>query len=100
MAEKNLVTKIRQWAKSQGLWYAKMHGSIYSKRGMPDVLLIVEGHAWMIEVKRPGGKPRPWQARVIAELDAAGASTLIADSMEDVTTFYTYVIVPKLQTRK
>lgn len=43
-----------------------------SKPGFPDLLLLKDGKASFIEVKRPGCKPRPLQEYRINELRNAG----------------------------
>lgn len=40
--------------------------------GIPDLLMLKDGKARFIEVKRPGNKPEPLQAYRIAQLRKAG----------------------------
>lgn len=52
--------------------------------GLPDIQFFKNGVAHFIEVKRPGGKLRPSQETVLADLQQHGAVTMVADSWEKV----------------
>lgn len=43
-----------------------------NRNGFPDLMLLKDGVASFVEVKRPGQKPRPLQAYRIEELRKAG----------------------------
>lgn len=43
-----------------------------NKGGFPDLMLLKDGKASFVEVKRPGGKPRPLQEYRIGQLREAG----------------------------
>jgi hypothetical protein len=50
--------------------------------GIPDLLLCVNGHLVGIELKRPGGKPRPLQLQIIEKIRAAGGQAMWTDSVD------------------
>lgn len=43
------------------------------RSGIPDVLAVVQGHAFAFELKMEGRKPTPMQIATLASLDTAGA---------------------------
>ncbi len=58
------------------------------RRGAPDRFAFwPEGRAAFVEMKRPGGKPEPHQAREIGKLRAAGILVVVIDSIEAVDRF-------------
>ena len=50
--------------------------------GAPDRLFVKEGRVVFIELKRPGGKPRPRQVKEIKMLKAAGCEVHVADNVQ------------------
>lgn len=50
-----------------------------NKPGIPDLLLLKNGVASFVEVKRPKGKPRPLQEYRIAELQRLGFQVKVED---------------------
>ncbi len=61
----------------------KMHGSIYSTRGTPDIFCVKDGHAILLEVKQPGKKPTVMQERQIAAWMGAKATACVVYSVQD-----------------
>ena len=54
-----------------------------SLQGLPDrLILLPEGRVCFVEVKAPGAKPKPHQARRHAQLAALGFQTIIVDTPE------------------
>jgi|GEM_PF-3475479 len=51
-------------------------------QGFPDVIALVEGIVWGIEVKAPGGRLTGSQAQTLAELQAAGGVSLVVVSVD------------------
>lgn len=73
-------------------WIMKVHGSIYQKVGVPDLLIVVHGVLIGAEVKfvRPGesedharGRATPEQRRQIAEIIEAGGMAGVVISVEE-----------------
>jgi hypothetical protein len=51
----------------------KVHGSVYSEKGTPDIDAVVAGVAYKLEAKLPGEKPTSIQSKRLREWAAAGA---------------------------
>ncbi len=52
-------------------------------RGVPDrIILIKPGQLLFAELKRPGGKPRKLQVKIIKDLRAMGFEVYVVDSYE------------------
>ena len=62
----------------------KTHGSVYGQAGMPDIIGCVDGNAFALEVKRPGGKATPLQKVWLRRWRTAGAYAGVVRSMADV----------------
>jgi hypothetical protein len=74
--QQNIVKAIkRKWG--AGAWVMKIHGGPYQKAGVPDLLVIIAGRAYWIEVKRPGEVPTAIQKNVMQELMAAGCDVVV-----------------------
>lgn len=65
-------------------WHMKVHGSMYQKAGVPDILACINGRFIGIEVKRPGGVVAPLQNYNVDEINKAGGAAFVAYSVEDV----------------
>ena len=83
--EAKVVQRIKTLVKSYGGEVRKVEWS--GRRGAPDLLVLMPGHHFFIEVKAPGEKPRPEQLREHERLRAAGFDVLVSDgdleSIED-----------------
>jgi Holliday junction resolvase len=75
--EKEVQKRIIKRYEEEGYIVVKI--TLCSKPGFPDLLLLKNGIAKFIEVKRPGGKPRPLQAYRIDELRNAGFEVEVLD---------------------
>lgn len=85
--EKTIVAKIKQLAEGLGWWVTKMHGNQFMAKGLPDLLLIKNGRAAWIEVKRPGNDPTRIQEHRMRELATAGCPVTVACSAADARHF-------------
>jgi len=56
----------------------------YGVSGIPDIVGCYKGRFFAIEVKREGGKIRPWQTRTREIIKLAGGIAIIADNVADV----------------
>jgi hypothetical protein len=63
------------------VWYTKYHGSPYSHKGVPDLLICWNGTFVAVEVKVPGEKPTPAQALQIANIIKAGGKAFWCTSL-------------------
>ncbi|OLN21423.1 recombinase RecB [Domibacillus antri] len=82
--EKHIENQIKRWLEQHGIWFMKVHGSMYQKAGVPDILACVNGAFVGIEVKRPGGIVAPLQNWNIDEIQQSGGHAFVAYSVEDV----------------
>ena len=69
-----------------GCYARKVPGGFFSS-GWPDIVGCYTGRAFLIEVKRPGGKTTPLQDAELKKWSAVKARTLVAFSVDDVVTF-------------
>lgn len=56
----------------ESMGYIVVKITLCNKNGFPDLMLLKDGKASFIEVKRPGEKPRPLQQYRLQELRDAG----------------------------
>lgn len=57
--------------------YIAVKINLCSKPGFPDLMMLKDGKAVFIEVKRPGKRPRPLQRYRIDELRKAGFVAIV-----------------------
>lgn len=66
-------------AKYPKAFIKKISQGLYSEAGIPDILMIYEGHYYGFEVKRPVvGVPSKLQEETIRQITAAGGTALFA----------------------
>lgn len=85
--EKKITNNVIAMAKQLGWWVMKTHGTTYSLRGIPDVLVIKGGRAAWMEVKRPGEDPTKAQEHRMRELSDAGCPVCVVFSAADARHF-------------
>lgn len=84
MKEKTIENQIKKWLDQQGYWWMKVHGSMYQKAGVPDIIACIDSVFVGIEIKRPGGKVSALQQLQIDEINRNGGYAFVAYSVEDV----------------
>ena len=62
--ESKIQARIIKRLEAQGYYVVKL--ILTNKNGIPDLLVLKDGKAFFVEVKRPGEKPRPLQEYRIA----------------------------------
>lgn len=72
--EASIVAAIVRLAKQRGWWTMKVHGGPFQLAGVPDLLCIKHGRAVFLEVKQPGKKATPLQARRMNEIETQGGA--------------------------
>jgi hypothetical protein len=70
--ESSIVASIVRTAKESGWWVMKIHGGPHQLAGVPDLLCLRHGRAVFLEVKQPGKKATPLQARRMNEIETQG----------------------------
>lgn len=68
-AEKNFENKIKQYLKENNCWFVKFFANAYTKVGIPDILVCVNGRFVGIEVKATRGVPSELQKYNINEIN-------------------------------
>ena len=81
--EKTIEERLRKRCTEIGAFCLKNTGM----NGIPDRLVIYKGQHVFVELKRPGGKPRPLQIAVMDKLRKAGSIAIIIDTKEGVDEF-------------
>ncbi len=81
--EKQISKKIQKRLKAEGFWVVKIHGGMYQRPGIPDLLAIKDGKSYWIEVKQPGKKATVIQEKVMAELREAGCPVGVATNVRE-----------------
>lgn len=71
------------FAKNNGGKYQYRSLPKYTPRGLPDIMVIVDGKFIAIEVKRKGAKLRPEQAMFGMKLQQHNAIYIVANCIED-----------------
>ena len=83
MNEKLIVTKIIQALRKRGCWVTKLHGGTLQQSGLPDLLVVYQGRAVFIEVKRPGQAATAIQQHTLDLLQQHGATCGVATTIEE-----------------
>lgn len=84
MKEKTIENQIKKWLDSKGYWWMKVHGDLFQKSGVPDILACINGTFVGIEVKRPGGKVSELQKYQMEQIQKSGGVAFVAHSVEEV----------------
>lgn len=94
MTEARLKARISTLLTERGYFFRRFAGSVFMRAGIPDFfILLPNGRACWIEVKRPGrytdvwagckrDSPAQWQ--FLTAVNAGGGLGLCVDSLEDV----------------
>ena len=92
--EKNFENKIKKWLEKQGIYalgtpeqditlpplgyYEKRWGGgIYTKKGLPDLHIVVNGISIDAEVKAQNGKPSELQKHNVVQINQSGSISMI-----------------------
>lgn len=78
--------KILDWLKKNypdGFFWKAQQGP-YSRKGIPDICAIINGHFFGFEVKRPGEEPTKIQGETISKMNRAGGTALAVTTTEQV----------------
>jgi hypothetical protein len=82
--EAKLLKEILKYLKSLGpdVYALKIHGGGWGRTGIPDLWIIARGKLFVFELKSPGEKLTPKQAREAARINRAGCDVHVVDSYE------------------
>lgn len=80
-AEKNVENHIKSELKNYPTaWYCKFFANSNTKKGVPDILSVINNEFTAFEVKRPkGGKPTPIQIKNLVQINKAGGTGYITN---------------------
>ena len=92
-AEKNFENKVKKWLQSESIYplgiekqkitvkpcgyWEKRWGGGYSKKGLPDMHIVVNGFNIDAELKAPTGKPSELQKQKIAQMNNSGSIAMV-----------------------
>ncbi len=81
--ESSIMTSIMRELRRRGAMVIKIHGDPYIPGGTPDLIGCVSGRCFVLEVKRPGEKPRALQVQQLEKWRKAGAVAGVATSVKE-----------------
>lgn len=92
-AEKNFENRLKHWLHSVGIYsigtplnkmpvlpigyYEKRWGGGYSKKGLPDMHIVVQGKSVDVELKGEKGTPDILQIRNLKQIDRSGSYAIL-----------------------
>lgn len=83
MRERDIEAYLRERVKAAGGWAPKWTSP--GNSGVPDrIVFLPGGHSVLVELKAPGGKPRPLQLAQHKRLRELGQDVRVIDSREQV----------------
>ena len=81
--ETAVVRAIMRALRERGAKVIKTHGGPFTPTGTPDLIGCVNGRAFVLEVKRPGQRPRRIQEYELEQWRKAGAAAGAVTSVEE-----------------
>lgn len=89
--EKDIEAKFKARVEKAGAFTYKFASP--GRAGVPDrIVLIPGGRIYFVELKRPGGKPRPLQRHVMKKIIKFGFNVRVIDSEEAINEFVSEII--------
>lgn len=93
-AEKRFEEKLKKWLESEGIYALgtpkqdmtipavgyfekRWGGGKYTKAGLPDMHIVVNGINLEVELKAPNGKPSDLQIQKLNQIDGAGCIAIV-----------------------
>jgi hypothetical protein len=84
ITEGDILRAVRDFLRLHGWKVTRIHQSLGSERGIPDLVVIREGRTIWIECKTPTGRLSEYQERWLQDLEDHGGHYIVARSVEDV----------------
>ena len=93
MNEKTLENKIKKHLTDNKHYHFKVHGSIFMRSGIPDIIACINGYFVGIEVKNPNGKGvlSTIQQAHLKKIVECGGFSIMVDNYNDYLKFYEYI---------
>lgn len=82
--EGRLVAEVSRYLRTRGTWFFKVHGSVWQKAGLPDIIGCDRGRFVGIELKVRPNRPSALQLLTIAKINRAGGVAGVCYSLDDV----------------
>lgn len=97
MLERELQNKCLQYCRSlqkkgKPIVAINQHGSAFSSRGVPDILLCVNGRFMAVELKVGDNKPTALQADYLRRIGMAGGLVFVITTYEDFVMVIKYAL--------
>lgn len=78
ISEKAFENKVKNYLTQKGCWFVKYWGGgLYTKDGVPDLLVCCNGYFLGIEIKAPKGKASQIQYWNIEQIKSAGGIAMV-----------------------
>ena len=92
--EKVVEDKIKKYLESKSYWYMKVWGGSGVKKGVPDIITVMNGHFVSFEVKRGDGKGRitPVQKKNAEEIKHNNGIPVFISQLETLKVVEAYVL--------
>lgn len=92
MLERDIVAACVDFLLFKGAWVFRVTGHLAregdrvfgQRKGIPDILFILDGRGGGVEVKRPGKQPTPHQQAELDAIGRAGGWAIVAHDVDDV----------------
>lgn len=76
-AETRFKTQVMRYLNQIGTYTVKQHGNMFTKKGVPDLLVCLNGSFLALELKAENGKPSELQLYQIQQINKAGGVALL-----------------------
>lgn len=90
-SEAQVTAEVKKYLESlPNCWFFKVHGSAVQLAGVPDIVGLIRGEFFAIELKEEdpsGRKATPLQAKRIEDIKRAGGIAFVARSLGEVKEF-------------
>lgn len=96
--EGKLVRDIQAYLRSRGARPFKIQGGdeSFQETGIPDLIVVFQGHFLGLEVKMPGNKPSAKQLHVLKSIEAAGGTAAVVESVAQVEEILDNLVSPQV----
>lgn len=75
--EKNFENKVKRFLSAEGCYFVKQFGCAFTKSGVPDLLICVNGKFVAVELKATKGKPSMLQLINLEQIKKSGGISMI-----------------------
>ena len=92
-AEKNFENRVKRYLQTVGVYalgtskhkmivtpvgyYEKRHGSMFTKRGLPDMHICIHGRSIEVELKGENGEPEELQLFMLQQINESGGKGIL-----------------------